>query len=164
LHPYPLVRGGGLFLLLVGAGITSGAFWPQARRRLLGWSLALASVVTALFAARLARPFGLPTALQIGVLVGAVLMEGVVIGLVVRQLQQQDDRTVELAVMFVVGVHFLPMTLAFGPLVGVLGVLVVLNAAAGLWLARGTDLLVFWTADGLSKMLFGGIMLFIALT
>jgi len=162
LHPYPLIRGGGLFLMLVGAGITAGTLWPVARRTLLASSFALAALVTTLFAHRLARPLGHPTPLQLAALAGAVVAEVVLIGTVVHLFRGHGDRTVELAVMFVVGVHFLPMAVAFGPLVGLLSLLSVLNAAGGLWLARGTHLLVFWTADGILKMTIGGMMFFVA--
>jgi hypothetical protein len=162
LHPYPLIRSGGLFLMLVGTALAIGTIWPWARQILMAAGLAVASLVTSLFAVKLARPLGSPTMLQIGVLAGSVLVETILIGVTGRLLQKHSRRTFELTVLFIVGLHLLPMSVAFGPLVAVLGLLSILNASVGLWLAHKTDLLVFWGIDGTFKMVLGAIMLFAA--
>lgn len=77
----------------------------------------------------------------------------------VRRLWQRGERTVTLGVMAVVGGHFFPMVMAFGPVVGVLGLVTIGNAAVGLWVARKSRLRMFWFVDGMLKLAFGGVML-----
>src|SRR5687768_5797459 len=47
MHPYPLIRSGGLFLIIIAAMIIAGAPLPRARNKLVAAGLALASIVTA---------------------------------------------------------------------------------------------------------------------
>ncbi len=161
MHPYPLIRGGGLFLMVMGAGVVGGAVWRSVRWRLVAWSLGGAALVTTIFARGLARPLGQPTARQLVALAGALGLEWVLMRIVGYRFRR-GERQFELAVLFVVGLHFLPMALAFGPLLVLLGLLSVANAAAGIWIARETPLLVFWAVDGVMKMAIGALMFFVA--
>ena len=154
---YPLVRGGGLFLAIVGAGILVGGAVPRARGAALAVSAFVAAVLTTLLARQLAAPFGVPTALQVWSLAGAVALEGLLIPLVVRRFRPQGLRAVTLAVMLVVGVHFLPMALAFGPALVILALLVCLLSISGFLLPR-VPLDVLWGFDGLAKLTVGAVM------
>jgi len=155
---HPLIAGGGVFLALMGAGIIAGGLFPLRRRWLLGASFIVASVTTSLVARSLAAPFGAPTRLQIAVLVVAVVVEVVVIQLMVPRLWPRGERTVTLGVLAVVGAHFLPMVVAFGPVVGVLGLVSIGNAAVGLWVAPQISLRMFWVIDGGLKLMCGLVM------
>jgi hypothetical protein len=159
MYSYPLIRGGGLFLLIVGAMLAAGAFLPRARNLLLASGLALASIATAIAAPGLARPLGVPTRQQILALAGSVLLEMILIPVIVRRVQHRGERTIILSVLFAVGLHFLPMSVAFGPIIGFLGIVTILNASAGLWLWPTRDLSIFWFVDGLLKMVCGITML-----
>ena len=163
MSPYPLIRGGGLFLVIVGAMIIAGAALPRTRNVLLALGLALASVATAIAAPSLARPLGVPTWQQILVLAGAVLLEIILIPAVVRGVRHRGERITILSVLMVIGLHFLPMIVAFGPIIGFLGILTILNASAGLWLRPTMDLSIFWFFDGLLKLACGITMLVVVL-
>ena len=156
---FPLVRAGGVFLGIVGMGIIIGGVLPRFRGVTLAVSGAIAAVVTTLLAQRLAAPFGAPTALQLWSLVGAVALELALIPLVVRRFRSKGPRTVTLAVMLVVGVHFLPMALAFGPVMGVLGLLVCIIGVSGL-VTPHLPLNVLWGLDGIAKLGAGAVMWF----
>jgi hypothetical protein len=143
--------------------IIAGAALPRARNVLLAAGLALASIATTIAAPGLARPLGIPTWQQISVLAGTVLLEIILIPVVVRRVQQRGERTILLSVLLVIGLHFLPMIVAFGPIIGILGVLTILNAIAGLWLRPTLDLSIFWFLDGTLKLAGGIAMLAVAL-
>ena len=156
-HAFPLVRAGGVFLAIVGMGIIIGGVLPRIRGAMLAVSALTAAVVTTLLAHRLAAPFGAPTALQVWSLVGAVALELALIPLVVRRFRLKGPRTVTLAVMLVVGVHFLPMALAFGPVMWILALLVCLIGVGGLVISR-LPIHALWAMDGIAKLGVGTVM------
>ncbi|TMR91988.1 DUF6609 family protein [Nonomuraea basaltis] len=82
----------------------------------------------------------------------------VLIYLVISRTKGVDDRTILLRVLFVVGVHFVPMGLAHGPLITVLGVFTMVNAAAALRMSAA-PLPVFGVIDAVLKSGFGAVML-----
>ena len=91
-HPFPLIRGGGLFLLLVGLAIMVGAVAP---RRLWASFIAgviIASAVVALTAIRLAAPLGKPTSFQLDSLMVAVFIEVIAIGWLGSRLRAATER------------------------------------------------------------------------
>ena len=140
--------------------IMAGASLPRVRNILVAAGLAFASLVTALAAARLTHPLGRPSWQQILVLAGSVLLELILIPVVVRSVNHLGERTIVLSVLLVVGVHFLPMAFAFGPMIGLLGILTILNAGAGLWLKPDMNLSILWFFDGLLKLT-GGITMMV---
>ena len=89
---FPLIRGGGLFLVIVGAAILLGAFQFRWRYPLLGTGAALAMVATIATAAHLAAPHGVPTKAQVGALVVAALLEAVALVLAIRRFSPQGER------------------------------------------------------------------------
>jgi hypothetical protein len=158
-YPYPLARPGGLFLVLAGAAIVSGALFPRYRVALLGGGLLIASAATALATPRLILGLGRPTHFQVLALFSAVLLEAVTIPLAVRATRHRDECARWLAVFFVVGLHFLPMGVAFGPLAVALGLAIMLNAGVGLWRSSRATLRPLWLTDGLLKVTAGMMML-----
>jgi hypothetical protein len=68
------------------------------------------------------------------------------------------ERSLLLAVLLAVGLHFLPMAVAFGPMCALLGLTLCGSAGIGLWLRTDVPLNRFWASDGLIKMAFGSIM------
>ena len=163
MHPYPLIRSGGLFLVIIGAMIIAGASLPRVRNILVAAGLALASIVTAIVAPSLAHPLGTPTWQQILVLAGSVLLEMILIQAVVRYVYHLGERTIVLSVLLVVGLHFLPMAVAFGPIIAILGILTILNAGAGLWLRQDMNLSILWFFDGLLKLACGIMMVVVVM-
>jgi hypothetical protein len=160
-HPYPLIRGGGLFLLLVGLSIMIGTVAPRRVWTLLIAGAIVASVVVAATAVRLTAPLGRPSAWQIESLAAAVVIEVMAIGWIGSRLRAATERRRTLSIMVVVGAHFFLMGPAFGPLVVLLGVLSVANAVAGLR-AEATPWLTFWLVDGALKAATGAAMLWYA--
>jgi hypothetical protein len=163
MYPFPLIRSGGLFLIIIGAMIIAGALLPRARNILVVAGLALASIITAIAAPSLIHPLGVPNWPQILVLAGSVLLEMILIQVVVRYVYHLGERTIILSVLLVVGLHFLPMTVAFGPIIGILGILTMLNAGAGLWLSPNMNLSILWFFDGLLKLACGILMIVVIL-
>ncbi|WP_433416718.1 DUF6609 family protein [Microtetraspora malaysiensis] len=156
-HPYPLIRGGGLFLIFIGLGcLGSWAFNKYWLQFLIGGFI---TGFTASGLSALLPSLGSPSFVHIAGLVGAIVIEMGLIYLVLTKTKGADERTQILSILFVVGLHFLPMGLAHGPLIAILGVLIAINAYAGLRLTR-VPAPAFGVADGLLKLGFGSVMLF----
>ena len=161
-HPSPLIRAGGLFLLIVGAAIVLGAIFPRRIWQVFVAGVALASAAVGFVAVPLTQPLGTPSRTQLVSLLVALAFEGVAIAWVGRRHRPHDERALVLAILAVVGLHFLPMGVAFGPVVAALGLLAAANAGAGLLLFRITPLRVFWLWDGLLKVTAGAVMFWLA--
>lgn len=117
-----------------------------------------ATAATVFLATSLTAPFGAPTTFQIGSLFVAVVAEMAALAWVVRGFARQGERPVTIAILVVVGLHFVLMAPAFGPLVAVLGVLAAANATLGSIFPR-YPLPALWLADGALKLGFGATML-----
>lgn len=147
-HPYPLVRSGALFLLLIGMGIVIDVFINGVF--IIGTGLAILSLMFAK-----ALSYGKPTRIQIIALGFAVILEIVLLITMVAILPSDITASARLMwILIIVGVHFLPMAVSFGPRFGVVGVLCIVNASAGLILG-GVPSEVFLLADGALKVGFG---------
>jgi FtsH-binding integral membrane protein len=156
-HPYPLVRSGGLFLLLIGAGIVAGAL-VGGREPVHRPIFFAATVVgfTALFAFAKRLSYGPPTRKQIVALVVAIALEVILLTTLSVFLPKTTARDYWLWTLLVVGIHFLPMGYAFGPTIAALGGACIINAIIGL--ASDIPFVVFGMMDGLLKMGFGFAM------
>jgi hypothetical protein len=157
-----MVRAGGLFILLMGVGVLAGALVPARRRSLLIFGAAIATISIVLFAGRLSAPYGSPSRVQLWFLFGSIALEGALIRIAVAKYRQAGERSLLLAILFVVGIHFLPMAVAFGPMCIALGLVLCVSAGTGLWLRPGLPLNALWALDGILKIAFGAIM-FLAL-
>lgn len=151
-HPYPLIRGGGLFLMCVGAGFLTGLLVPK------HWiPCAIAGFFAGFVASGLSAllpSLGTPSVVQIAGLVGSFLLEAGLLWFVLTRWRDRDERTLGLAIVLVVGVHFITMGLAHGPLIAGLGVLCVANAGLGL-LVPAIPLRGAYLVDALLKLGFG---------
>ena len=153
-HPFPLIRGGGLFVLFVGLSILIGALAPRRR-----WAWFIAGTIAASVVATLtARAFnGKPSAFQLECLIAAVFTEVIVLGWLGNRLRGAPERQRVLSILLVVGAHFFLMGPAFGPLIVLLGFMTVVNAVAGLY-TTVAPWPVFWAVDGVLKTAIGGAM------
>jgi hypothetical protein len=147
---YPLVRSGGLFLMIVGAAIVLGWLRFPLRNRLLAIGAPIATIATALTAVRLTAPWGAPTAAQVIWLVAAVAIEIALLAVAIRRFAPRGERAVVLAVLIVVGAHLLPMAPAFGPLIAAVGALCAANALLAMRLPD-YSLRAVWAVDGVLK-------------
>jgi hypothetical protein len=157
-YAFPIIRAGGVFIFIMGAGVVLGALIPNKRRLLLIIGAAVATIAIIFLAARLSAPFGTPTRLQLWFLFGSIIAEAILIRVVVASYRRAGERALLLAILFAVGLHFLPMAVAFGPVCAALGLTLCLCAGIGLWLMPGIPLNRLWASDGLIKMVFGAIM------
>lgn len=155
-HPFPLIRGGGLFLLFVGLGFLLGWIIPK------WWvPLAIGGGITGIVASGLSAllpSLGTPSWIHIAALVGSMVLEMGLIYLVVTRYKDAGERKLILAILFVVGAHFITMGAAHGPLIAILGVVTMGNAALGLWQVR-IPLRALGVTDALLKLGFGAVML-----
>lgn len=161
-HAFPMARAGGLFIFIMGLGVVLGAAVPNRRRTLLILGAALATTALIFTAARLSAPFGTPTRLQLWFLFGSIGVEAILVRIAVALYRRAGERSLLLAILFAVGLHFLPMGVAFGPVCAALGGTLCASAGVGLWLRPGIALDRLWALDGLIKMAFGAVMLLAA--
>jgi hypothetical protein len=157
---YPIVRSGGLFLVILGAGLLAAI--AASGDALVNHSVFYAALGAALLSLLFARrflSFGAPTALQIGALTFAVALQGALIFLQARVLPASTpEETRWLCVSLIVGVHFLPMALAFGPRMLLLGGACITTALVGL-LLPSVPYEVFGIVDGTLKVVGGAWLL-----
>jgi len=154
---FPLIRSGGLFLIAAGASIVIGAFRFRARYVILAGSAAIGAVLTSLFAAALAGPFGPVRLIEVLSLAIAVATETVLLISALRRPWAHDEREATLTILTIVGGHFLLMAPAFGPLIVALAGTSVLNTLLGLsW--RGYPITWLWGLDGALKTSVGALM------
>lgn len=158
-YAFPMVRAGGVFVFIMGAGVVLGAFLPNRRRSLLISGAALATIAMIFSAAPLSAPLGTPTRFQLWFLFASIGAEAILVRVAVALYRQAGERSLLLAILFAVGLHFLPMAVAFGPICAALGVTLCGCAGSGLWLRPGIPLNRLWASDGFIKMAFGVIML-----
>ena len=150
-----MLPAGGAFLVCVGLGLLGGIAFSGAA--LVNFNVfyagVAAGVIALCFAGRLST--GTPTRLQIAALAGAVLLELLLLAVQGRTLPRGTEEHVRwLWISGIVGVHFLPMAISFGPRFAVLGAACILNAALGL-LAASVPYEVFGLVDGALKLGFG---------
>src|SRR6516162_564207 len=156
---FPMVPAGGLFIAIVGVGIVLGALFPNKRDFLLISAFVVAAAALVIFAGRLIAPLGNPTRLQLWFLFGSIALEIVLFLFAMPRYRKAGERSARLASLFIVGIHFLPMVVAFGPMFFAMGVVLCLCSGAGLWLKPGLSLNGLWAADGLIKIAFGSVMM-----
>jgi hypothetical protein len=154
---YPLRRAGGLFLAFMGFGTGLGVAFRG--RDAINVPVLLAGAAIAMLSLVFARRWtaARPSRTQRAALLGGIALElglFVLLGYFGPPTPQSDPRLWWLSALTIVGVHFLPMGLTFGPEVAALGVLCTINAVAGIVFPdvpfSGTALL-----DGTLKVVFG---------
>ena len=152
---YPMLRGSGTFLVCIGLGLVCAiAFSGPALINYTIFYTGAGLGVAALFGSRRLSKVR-PSRVQILALCAAVLLELVLIIASARVLPHGTPEQVRwLWVSIIVGVHFVPMAVAFGPRMLVLGLLCIGNGAAGL-LVPHVPYEYFGVFDGLLKISFG---------
>jgi hypothetical protein len=102
---------------------------------------------------------GLPMWVQIAALVIAIVVEMFLIWYVVTRYSAGGERALILSILLVVGLHFIIMGLAHGPLMTFLGIITVINALIGLRIAKSVSTTVLGIIDSILKITFGLWML-----
>jgi hypothetical protein len=152
---YPMARRGGLFLVLIGAGLIAAI--ALSGNALVSYPVFFAGLglatLSLLASGRLSD--GRPTRAQLLALAAAIALEAVLFALFPRLLPQGTSEAVRwLWVLMIVGAHFLPMAVSFGPLFLLLGGACISNAALGLLLPEAPFEL-FGLVDGALKLFVG---------
>ena len=159
LNAYPMMRGAGLFVLLVGLGITIGGTLGKKCVVPLLISGGVLAILSQIVRIRGLTDFpGTPTRTQFYALYGGIAFEALLIGLVVNFIRDRSSRRFWLWILFVVGLHFIVLAYAQGPPLLLLGVLSMVNALVGLRMPS-TSYLKFWVIDGVLKIAIGAWML-----
>ena len=161
---FPLMRGGGAFLAVIGLGIVIGAFGDRRFRLVLliiGASLGVA--VMAVGGATKVIFAGLPyPAIWQWVVLGlAFAVEMLLVNVVLRKVPDVTSRPFWMWILFIVGAHFLILGPSHGPICAALAVACMGNALIGLRLPK-VDLRVFWAIDGLLKVAAGVTMVLLS--
>ena len=162
---FPLMRGGGAFLIAIGFGILVGSFGSRKFRivcLIAGAALGVAAM--AVGGATKVIFAGLPTPpiWQWVVLGVAFLVEGYLVSVVVTKHPDLDSRKFWMWMLFIVGAHFLILGASHGPICAILAIVCMVNALIGLRATR-VDYRVFWGIDGVLKILAGAAMIWLSL-
>jgi hypothetical protein len=154
---FPMAPLGGLFVATIGLFILLGAAAPQQRMSLtyIGFG---AGTVALVLGGRLAAGLPRPTTIQVGSLVLAIVLEIIAFVVAMPRLRPRGERTVIIATLIIVGLHFIVMTPAFGPLIGVLGLLCAMNAVIA-WRRPSYGIPAAWFVDGVMKLAVGAILI-----
>src|SRR5205085_11985005 len=92
-------------------------------------------------------------AISVALVLGAILLTGLFVFL-----PDYASRRFLLGMLLAIGIVFIPLGIASGPLMLLLAGLCILNALLGLWL-QGVSLTFFAGIDGVLKIIFGILML-----
>ena len=154
---YPMARSGGLFLLLVGSGVVGGTL--LASDGLVNqqvFFLGLGAAVLSLLGARWVS-FGRGTPLQLFALFAALGLQAILLVAAARVLGPMSGDRLWYRTMVIVGLHFLPMSVAFGPRMLLLGTACIANGALG-FLAPALPFALVALVDGILKLTVGAWM------
>jgi hypothetical protein len=149
---FPLMRAGGFFL--IGASL----FFALARLDDQRWQIwmsvgFMAGVAGAFLGLALAPSLGRPSGWHWASLGVGFAIE--IVGIVWATRRYADDeRRADLAILFIVGLHFLPMAYGIGPSIAVLGILCMMLAALA-WSRPGWSTQTVGLADAGLKFVFG---------
>jgi hypothetical protein len=151
----PMTPGGGAFLACVGAAILSTTLTPSSLSGpalVAGFAIGILALIATSIAGRL-RGLPKPTTRQLVLVWIPVAAEMLLFFLLLPRLPL-DERTSMVAIIAVVGAHFLPMVWSFGPLIVWLGLACMAVAAAGLLIPQIPSVALV-VADGVLKLVFG---------
>jgi hypothetical protein len=156
-YAFPMAPASGLFIAVVGICVAVGGFSAVLRKPLLVLGAVMATVALVTVGPHLQT--GRPTAMQLWFLFGSIALEGVLVRAAFYLYRDKGERRVLLAVLLAVGLHFIPMAVAFGPLCLVLALVCSANALRGTYIFRQAAVGRVWAADGLLKVALGFCMM-----
>jgi hypothetical protein len=158
LHPYPTILRAGVLVLILGVGMVFGTAvisYPFSYR--VFFTGIVASVLTFIFFKQRYQ-YGKPTALQTGAIYAALILGALLLAGLFVFLPDYGSRTFLLLMLLIIGIDFIPLSIAVGPLLLLLAILCILDALLGLWL-QGLSFTLFTAVDGVLKIIFGILML-----
>ncbi|TBN57955.1 hypothetical protein EYE40_11400 [Glaciihabitans arcticus] len=161
---FPLMRGGGAFLALIGLGIVVGAFGGRRWRLVLlivGAGLGIAAMAVGGATRVIFAGLPYPAIWQWVVLGAAFAIEMLLVNIVLRKVPDVTSHAFWMWILFIVGAHFLVLGASHGPICAVLAVACMINALIGLRFPA-VDLRVFWAVDGVLKITAGVTMVVVS--
>lgn len=158
IHPFPMIRAGGLFLMVAGAIFALGWIWPKLFGVFLSFGFAAAGMA-AWAAYQFDPPLGAVPMGHIGLLAACIVAESIAIVWTYRVVK--DERRADAWMLIIVGLHFLPMAPILGPLALGLGAACAINGAVALSAARAAPILPFGLIDSAIKISFGAAMFYL---
>ena len=161
---FPLMRGGGAFLALIGLGIVVGAFGDRRWRLVLliiGAGLGIVAMAVGGATKVIFAGLPYPAIWQWVVLGAAFAIEMLLVNIVLRKVPDVTSHAFWMWILFIVGAHFLVLGASHGPICAVLAVACMINALIGLRFPA-VDLRVFWAVDGVLKIAAGVAMVVVS--
>lgn len=157
-HPYPTIRRCGVLVLILGVSMVFGTAVVAYPFYYRVFFTGIVAGVLAFIIFKGRYLYGKPTRLQSGAIGAALILAALLlVGLFVF-IPDYGSRTFLLLMLLIIGIDFIPLSIAAGPLLLLLAALCVLNALLGLWL-QGLSFTIFTGIDGLLKIIFGILML-----
>ena len=157
---FPLMRGGGAFLALIGLGIVVGSLGSRKWRLVwlvIGAWLGIAAMAVGGITKVIFDGLPYPAVWQWVVLGLAFAVEALLVNIVLRRVKDTTSRQFWIWILFIVGAHFLVLGASHGPICAALALLCMGNALLGLRLT-GIDVRFFWAIDGVLKLAAGVAM------
>ena len=157
---FPLMRGGGVFLVLIGLGILVGAFGRRRWRTIsliVGAGLGVIAMSVGGATKLIFAGLPYPAVWQWAVLGLAFVVEGYLVSVVVRRFPDLESRQFWMWMLFIVGAHFLVLGPSHGPICVLLALVCMGNALIGL--RSKADFRIFWGIDGVLKVAAGSSMI-----
>lgn len=146
---FPLIPGGGLFLIPIGLCIIAGAFVARARMFLVWTGIAL-GVLAIMLGGRFLKGLPPPGVVQVAFFAAAIVAEAIAFRVAMPRVRPLGVRRALLVTLAIVGAHFLVMVPAFGVPIFVLALLCLGNAAA-VWRLPTYPISAAWFVDGVFK-------------
>lgn len=158
-HPYPLIRAGGLFIMIMGLGIAIGSVREWLILPMIGVSFGLGFFVLSQVQRPLVSDMGTLNDVQSSMVTWAYIFEGVGIGLWCALLLPREGATRRfiLGILVIVGLHFI----FFFPSMGWLMILLTVCCTAwAIFTMRRERISIQWAyrVDGLIKIVSGVLM------
>ena len=158
LHPYPTIRRGGVLVLILGVSMIFGTAVDAYPFYYRVFFTGIAAGVLAFIFFKQRYLYGKPTPLQTGAIYAALILGALLLAGLLVFVPDYGSRTFLLLLVLIIGIDFIPLSIAVGPLMLILAVLCILDALLGLWL-QGLSFAIFTGVDGVLKIIFGILLL-----
>ena len=158
LHPFPSILRSGILALILGVSSVSAVAVAVYPHSYIIYFVGIVAAALAFTFFQRRYLYGRPTTLQlIAIYLALVLGVLLLIGLFVF-IPDIGSRNFLLLMFLIIGITFVPLSVASGPWMLLLAGLCIANALLGLWL-HSISFSIFGIVDGVLKIIFGGLML-----
>lgn len=158
LYPYPTILRGGVLVLILGVGMVFGTAVDAYPFYYRVFFTGIAASVLAFIFFKERYLYGKPTPLQTGAIYAALILGALLLAGLLVLVPDYGSRRFLLLMLLIIGIDFIPLSIAVGPLMLLLAILCILDALLGLWF-QGLSFALFTAVDGVLKIFFGVLML-----